>query len=286
MTCANKQLKKLLKEIEKNDYKVVKKIGDGLTSKVLLVENKKNEKVEALKLISLKRNFLKNSFFNEVNILTIIDFQHIVSINNTFEFDFQGERFGGISFDLMQTNLLEHILTKGQLPLHEAKLAFHKLCRAIQYLHSNGIAHLDIKPDNILLNLHKDDKIKDLRLCDFGGAIEISKTKKIRAKFGTEFYRPPEADLQISKKTPKYLSRKFLPKKADIWCLGATLYVMLTGLYPVFVDDNARFEFSKEFMNAKICDEFCVNLIQKLLHPVPRKRPNLKKILSHSWFSC
>ena len=59
--------------------------------------------------------------------------------------------------------LESYLHTNGPMPLEDAKYVFYQLVDAVYSLHSNGVTHCDIKPDNILID--KDDHIK---LSDFG----------------------------------------------------------------------------------------------------------------------
>ena len=60
-------------------------------------------------------------------------------------------------------DLLDYILTKSRLTEEESLKYFHQLINALFYLHSQNIAHRDIKIDNMLL-----DRNRDLKLVDFG----------------------------------------------------------------------------------------------------------------------
>ena len=55
-----------------------------------------------------------------------------------------------------------------------------QICRGVQYIHSQGFLHLDIKPFNIVFSKRKDDY--DLRIIDFGLARELNGQKSIKLK--------------------------------------------------------------------------------------------------------
>ena len=87
-------------------------------------------------------------------------------------------------------------------------------------MHSRGIAHRDLKLDNILLNI---DKVK---IIDFGFAIQSEKETLQRTWCGTPHYMCPD----IVKRVP------YNPFAADIWACGVILYILYTGRLPFFAE--------------------------------------------------
>jgi len=74
----------------------------------------------------------------------------------------------------MDIDLHDYICTFGPLSEDKAKFVINKLAEAVKHCHDNGVIHRDLKPDNILLKLDKNNEIVDIRLADFG----ISKENK------------------------------------------------------------------------------------------------------------
>ncbi|MCI0360371.1 MAG: serine/threonine protein kinase [Planctomycetaceae bacterium] len=103
-----------------------------------------------------------------------------------------------------------------QLPFADAWRIYRQLNEALAYVHSEGIVHCDIKPENILL-----DARGNPRLGDFGQARGRGPGG---AALGTRFYMSPEQARLEGLPDPRW----------DVYALGAVLYEMLTGIKPRF----------------------------------------------------
>ena len=99
----------------------------------------------------------------------------------------------------------------------------------IEYLHNHGIAHSDIKLDNILL-----DSNNDVKIADFGMANLYKEGEKLKEYGGCYEYRPPET----------FQDNSFDPLPADIYSCGVAFYMMVTGDLP-FLDDDVTVLFQK-----------------------------------------
>lgn len=102
------------------------------------------------------------------------------------------------------------------------KYIFKQLVNCIDFMHNtNGLAHLDIKPDNIIIN---DDFT--LGFIDFGHTNVVD--SELSLIVGTDAYMPPE--IRLVKKSPGKYS--YLAEKADIFTLGITLFILMFNSIP------------------------------------------------------
>jgi glycogen synthase kinase 3 beta len=93
---------------------------------------------------------------------------------------------------------------KTTMPMLEVKLYIYQLFRSLAYIHSQGICHRDIKPQNLLL----DPTTGILKLCDFGSAKILVENEPNVSYICSRYYRAPEL------------------------IFGATNYTTKIGIYP------------------------------------------------------
>ena len=104
----------------------------------------------------------------------------------------------------------------------EAAYILYQIISSLHYLHSNGISHRDLNPENILY-YNKGNNIKNpIKLIDFDLSIFFNQNKneKMKKKVGTSYYVSPEV-----------LNGEY-NEKCDIWSAGVILYILLSGQPP------------------------------------------------------
>eukprot|EP00012_Vannella_robusta_P000567 CAMPEP_0206186760 /NCGR_PEP_ID=MMETSP0166-20121206/2590_1 /ASSEMBLY_ACC=CAM_ASM_000260 /TAXON_ID=95228 /ORGANISM="Vannella robusta, Strain DIVA3 518/3/11/1/6" /LENGTH=264 /DNA_ID=CAMNT_0053602197 /DNA_START=856 /DNA_END=1647 /DNA_ORIENTATION=- len=160
---------------------------------------------------------------------------------------------------------------------HNSKPVIKQICEAVQFCHSLGLAHLDIKPDNVLM-----DSQGNAYLCDFGHSSSFS--SRALTNTGTHMYNPPEVHFK------KFTIHGGFDKAAvDIWSLGVLMFVIITGNFPFRGTTEAKI--LREARRGKVClvelgncSSDCRDLIRKMLKVDPRARPTISQVLQHSWF--
>lgn len=202
-------------------YKILNKVGQGGMSVVYLAMNEKANKQWAVKEVRKDgvRDFevVKQGLVAETDILKKLSHPHLPSIIDVIDTD---ESFI-IIMDYIQGNSLNKALEEfGAQPQENVIVWAKQLTDVLGYLHSRSpaIIYRDMKPANIML---KPDG--NVTLIDFGTAREYKeKNLADTTCLGTVGYAAPE----------QFGGMGQTDARTDIYCLGATLYHLVTGMNP------------------------------------------------------
>ncbi|XP_071320810.1 striated muscle preferentially expressed protein kinase isoform X2 [Trachinotus anak] len=252
-------------------YDIHKEIGRGAFSYVKRVTQKKGKAEFAAKFISA-RGKRKALALREMELLSELDNERVLYFHDAFE----KKEVVVLITELCHEELLERMAKKTTVMELEIRSSVQQVLEGLRYLHQTNIAHLDIKPENILMARPGSDQI---RICDFGNAIKLETSDDYYCKYGTPEYVAPE----IVNQTP-------VSTATDIWPVGVITYLCLTGVSP-FAGENDRatalnirnynvaFE---ESMFSDLCKEAKGFVIKLLV--VDRLRPSAVECLRHPWF--
>ncbi|KAE9378689.1 serine/threonine-protein kinase hal4, partial [Stipitochalara longipes BDJ] len=170
----------------------------------------------------------------------------------------------------------------------KAECYFKELICGIHYLHSNGIAHRNICPENILVTADGVMKLTGFTYAEsfrvLGGA--VSKIRLSSNKCGYSSYLAPEG----------FVSRHFDPRPVDLWALAIVYMETRTGkLLWNLAAEGADESYDKYLQDRKglwgyrpvenMENESCRDIIRSLLEPNPRKRPSASQIIKSSWMT-
>ncbi|MBQ4260112.1 MAG: serine/threonine protein kinase [Lachnospiraceae bacterium] len=202
-------------------YKILNKVGQGGMSVVYLAMNEKANKQWAVKEVRkdgvLDFESVKQGLVAETDILKKLNHPNLPSIIDVID---QDDSFI-IIMDYIQGNSLNRALDEFGAQPQELVIDWAKqLCDVLGYLHSRtpAIIYRDMKPANVML---KPDG--NVMLIDFGTAREYKeKNLADTTCLGTVGYAAPE----------QFGGMGQTDARTDIYCLGATLYHLVTGMNP------------------------------------------------------
>lgn len=168
-------------------------------------------------------------------------------------------------------SILDLIHKEKRLPEARACHFFRQIVAAVEYCHSQGICHRDIKCENILL-----DSNMNVKLIDFGFARSFKKSSKAVTAIGSVAPPQQSSTLSNSERQPRvsetycgsyaYASPEILkgtpydPFQSDVWAMGCVLYAMVFGRLP-FDDRDPH-----KLLKVKFPSTFSKLLIQLQLH--------------------
>jgi serine/threonine protein kinase len=262
--------KNFYKELNPTDFFTYDKvIGSGSYASVRIAVEKKTGKKVAVKIyekIKLLDPEKLNNVKNEIEILKEIHHENVVGLLRGFETFRQIH----LVMEYVSGCSLEEFLrgrAGSKVSEPEAKIIIKQLARALQYLHGKGIAHRDIKLENVLL---EDNSV--IKLIDFGFAVKKEEQKNQTDVFcGTPHYMAPEITTK----------QKHEPMPTDIWAVGVLLYRLIDGDFP-FKASSDRELFNKiSQCKYEIPSSWSLplsDLLTSILNPNPLFRPSITSV--------
>lgn len=254
-------------------YELGKLLGQGNFAKVYYARNLHTNQDVAVKVIDkdkvlkvgldlqLKREISIMGMLRHKNVLQVYEVMASKSkIYLVLEYAKGGELFNKVA--------------QGRLKEDVARWVFQQLISAVDFCHSRGVCHRDLKLENLLL-----DEFGNLKVSDFGLSTLLPKAEDglLRTFCGTPTYVAPEV----------IIKKGYDGAKADIWSCGVILYSMLAGHLP-FRDSNLN-EIYRKIRRAEYkCPIWFPpevhKLLAKILDPNPKRRISVAKIKENAWF--
>ncbi|KAG8432134.1 hypothetical protein GDO86_016678 [Hymenochirus boettgeri] len=255
-------------------YDVEERLGTGKFGQVFKLSEKKSKKVFAGKFLKAYSAKDKESIRQEISIMNCLHHPKLVQCVDAFE----AKSDIVMVLELVSGGeLFERIIDEDfELTEREVIKYMKQICEGVEFIHKQGIVHLDLKPENIMCVNKTGTKIK---LIDFGLARRLENTPNLKVLFGTPEFVAPEV-----------INYEPISYATDMWSIGVICYILVSGLSP-FMGDNdnetlanvtsATWDFDDEAFD-EISEE-AKNFIQSLLKKDMRSRLNCTQCLEHTW---
>lgn len=289
-----------------NDYVVVDTLGRGSHGKVKLCLNVMDNKLYAIKIVetAVMKNHEKSTRLGRAGGRMKAS-QSSASVNSTASLDTKLEQEADVMKSLDHPNLvrLYEVIRSGSsgkllmvmeyceagplidqhgkfshcqedMPEIIVQHFFKQISSAIEYLHTRGVVHGDIKPENMLLSGDG-----SLKISDFGQSQILSDGEsKLTKTLGTPAFLAPEI----------CAGEEYDGFAADIWALGVTLYFFIFGKLPftgqtiIELYDNIA-ERDVEFPQETALSINLQDLFLRLLNKNPKHRIAIDELVAHPW---
>uniref|UniRef100_A0A8C7GVU2 non-specific serine/threonine protein kinase n=1 Tax=Oncorhynchus kisutch TaxID=8019 RepID=A0A8C7GVU2_ONCKI len=255
-------------------YTEVAELGRGRFSVVKRCEHKSTKCTVAVKLVN-KKLMKRDQVTQELSLLQRLQHTHLVTLLDTYE---TPSSYALVMEMVDQGRLLDYIVSWGNLTEEKVAGYLRNILEALHYLHNCRIAHLDLKPENLLVS-HTSSGQPVVKLTDFGDAIQLNSAHYVHPLLGSPEFASPE--LVVGE--PAALT-------SDLWSLGVVTYVLLSGASP-FLDESVeetclnicRLDFSFPHHYFQGVTQGAREFVCLLLRADPARRPPAGLCLQESW---
>ncbi len=209
------------------EFTILEVIGKGGMATVFRARQPSMDRDVAIKVI-LPEADRAHEFVRRFDLeaRTVANLRH-AHISKVINYGYQ-EPYYYLAMELLLGGTLADRIQQGPLAINETMRILRQICPALDYAHSKGVIHRDLKPQNIMF-----DETGNTFLSDFGIIRLMGRPSELTEKnavVGTPAYISPE----------QWQSDVEIDQRADIYALGVVLYQMLTGKLPFEPDTLYR----------------------------------------------
>jgi len=258
-----------------DDYEVTQKVlGSGYNGVVRMGVNKVNKDlkcaVKAFKLAGLQGD-KKQQLESEVEIFLVMDHPHVTRLFDVYE---SGDYLHMVMECMEGGELFDRVTELKQFSERDAADSVWQMLLALNYLHSHGMVHRDLKLENFLYDQKNSSHLK---LIDFGFSKVWEPSIKMHVSCGTLSYVAPE------------VLEKSYTSQCDLWSLGVIVFILLAGYMPfsgaeaVQTRNISEGKYKMKPERWKNVSEDATNFVKSLLQVDPKKRLTCQSALDHTW---
>lgn len=267
------------------DYEIKQEtIGQGAFATVKKCVQRSTGTAYAVKIINRRKALNTQGALQgvdrELEILRQLDHPHIVRLQDYYE---DQDNYYIVMELVPGGDLMDFVAANGSIGEEATQVVAKQILEGIAYVHSKGISHRDLKPDNILIA--QDDPIQ-VKITDFGLAKFSDGQTFMKTFCGTLAYVAPEVitGARAESQNPKYLLL------VDMWLLGCLIYVLLTSHLPFNGKTQPQLfqkiklgEFHEAPLKQFLVSDQGIDFLRRCLQVDPSMRITAKEALHHAW---
>jgi calcium-dependent protein kinase len=253
-------------------------LGEGYNGSVYLATNKTTGRKFAVKAFKLSGvdETKKSQLATEAGIYLSMDHPHVARLVDVYE----SEHTLSLVMECCEGGeLFDRVSARKRFTEVDAADSTVQMLLAVNYLHSCGVVHRDLKLENFLYEKKAGEGADFLKLIDFGFSKIWEKNTKMELSCGTLSYVAPEV-----------LSRSYT-SQCDLWSLGVIVFILLAGYMPFTGSEGAqidlirdgKFKMKKERWEKVSTLGF--DFVKKLLVTNPKVRLTAPQALQHPWIT-
>jgi serine/threonine protein kinase len=264
VTFSDAALVRLTQILISHDYALERSLGCGSFSMVFKVRSIRHQCDFAAKISDVSDPARRGIAEREQLALIRLNHPNIVRL---YDYFLEGDYWFLILEYASGTCLKALIRNADGAELPNAQALFAQICEAVAHVHARRLAHRDIKPGNILMDLAGRPKLADFGLCV---AAEDGETRSDMA--GSPQYCAPE----VLQRVP------YEPKAADIWALGVTLCEIVSGKikWPQTIDAIVQIVVTSGIQVPPDCPVWAKKLVMAMTRMNPATRPTIDAVLA------
>ena len=261
----------------KDEYFFERQVGHGGFGVVYKAKNRNTHRTVAIKAIQEHKVTDISNFIREYQLLSTLDHPNVINIYEIWQWK---KMLFLVTEYCKGGDLFNYVLERDSLPEKDVKLIMKQCMYTLNYLHSKGICHRDIKLENLVLFNFND--ISHIKLIDFGLSKDVQKHANIKSLCsGSPFYIAPEVlagQINLS---------------SDVWSIAVVMYICLSGKLPF--KGSTKEEVFMSILNKELNiyqdPDFvhvsleAKDLLTKMLVRNPAKRISTSAVLQHPWFN-
>lgn len=260
------------KQIRVGFYDIDGTIGKGNFAVVKLARHRIAKTEVAIKIIDKTQLDPTNleKVYREVEIMKQLEHPHIVKLYQVME---TKNMIYMVCEYASRGEIFDYIARYGRMGEPRARSTFAQILSAVEYCHSTGVAHRDLKAENLLL-----DAQMNVKIADFGFSNRFTPGERLSTWCGSPPYAAPEV----------FRGKHYAGPEIDVWSLGVVLYVLVCGALPF---DGSTLQslrdrvLSGRFRIPYFMSTECESLIRKMLVLEPSKRYTIPQIKRHRWLA-